>query len=197
MNWSVLTKKQKQMVVATVALAVVQIILMVHFLGWTKPASERGGAGKKELLDLEKKLADIHTTLNRAEMIHKELDQSVEKLEALTVYTPTLSDRYAWAYEYVSRCATQAGVALDNLEEAVLMNDSKKNTVAAQPYEISVSSRCGYNNLVEFIWRIEKDNPLLRVKDVTVSAVPDQPQSHQVRIVMQWPASVKIEKGTL
>jgi hypothetical protein len=193
MNWSAFTKKQQQMVIATVVIAVVQLILMVHFLGWTKPAAARGGLAKKELLDLEQKLNDARAILRQEEPISRELAQSVEKLEALTVHTPSLSDRYAWAYEYVSRCATLAKVNLDNLEEVIFMGDDKKDT--ARPYEISVSTRCGYNNLTELLWRLEKGNPLLRIKEVTVSAVPGQPQAHQVRVVMQWPATVKIEKG--
>lgn len=193
MNWAALTKKQQQMVIATAVLAVLQILLMAHFLGWTKPASARGGSAKKELVKLTQQIDEANKIIKLEESIRDELNQSIEKLEALTVYTPTLSDRYAWAYEYVSRCATQSRIELDNLEEAVLTGDSKK--IAAQPYEISVSTRCGYNSLVEFINRLEKGNPLLRIKDVTVSALPSQPQSHQVRIIMQWPAAVKIEKG--
>ncbi len=196
MNWSALTKKQQQMVIATAVLAVVQIVLMAHFLGWTKPPAARGGAVKKELVALEQKLSDARAIIKREETIRSELAQSIEKLEALTSYAPTLSDRYAWAYEYVSRCATQARVELDNLEEAVTLADESKKDAAAPPYEISVSTRCGYNNLVELLWRLEKDNPLLRIKAVTVSALSDKPQAHQVRIVMQWPSSVKIEKGT-
>ncbi|HNX52796.1 MAG TPA: hypothetical protein PLD51_00775 [Pontiellaceae bacterium] len=193
MNWSAFTKRQQQMVLVTAVLSVVQVALMFHFLGWTKPAESRGGAAKKELIDLERKLNDARAILRQDEVIHRELDQSAEKLEALTIYTPALSDRYAWAYEYVSRCATLARVDLDNLEEVTYAGDDKKNT--ARPYEINVSTRCGYNSLVEFLWRLEKGNPLLRIKDVTITAVPGQPQSQQVRIVMQWPASVKIEKG--
>lgn len=194
MNWAALTKKQQQMVVATVVLAVLQIILMAHFLGWTKPASARGGTAKKELIKLEQQIEEARAILKCEDVIRSELAQSVEKLELLSVHTPTLSDRYAWAYEYVSHCATQARVELDNLEEAVVVEDVKKVPVA-KPYEISISTRCGYNSLVEFINRLEKGNPLLRVKEVTVSALPSQPQSHQVRIIMQWPVSVKIEKG--
>lgn len=194
MNWSALTKKQQQMVVVTVILAFVQIILMAHFLGWTKPASARGGSAKKELLELQQKLEDVHTILKREELIQHELAQSIAQLEALTVHVPTLSDRYAWVYEYVSHCATQARVELDNLEETVFVDSDKKKPVA-HPYEIRVSTRCGYNSLVEFLWRLEKDNPLLRVKEVTISSIPDQNLSHQVQIAIQWPTSVKIEKG--
>ncbi len=194
MKWSSLTKKQQQMAIATVVLAVTQIILMAHFLGLTKPAEARGGAAKKELIDLEQKLDDARLILKREEMIRRDLAQSIEKLETLTVYAPTLSDRYAWAYEYVSRCATQSRVELDSLEEVLYEGGDKKNS-DEQPYEINVSTRCGYNGLVELLWRLEKGNPLLRVKEVTISALPDQNLSHQVRIVIQWPASVKIEKG--
>ena len=192
MNWSALTKKQQQMTVATVILAVAQIVLMAHFLGWTKPASSRGGSTKTELLELEQKIEAARMILKSEEMIRSELSLSVEELEKLTGYVPSRSDRYAWAYEYVSRCATLAKVNLDNLEEFVFMSDDKN---VAKPYEIRVSTRCGYNSLIEFLWRLEQGNPLLRIKEVTVSAVPGPSQSHQVRVVMQWPATVKIEKG--
>lgn len=194
MNWSALTKKQQQMAVVTVVLAVVQIVLMAHFLGWTKPASARGGSVKKELLELQQKIEDARAILRREQSIRSNLDQSVAKMEALTVYAPTFSDRYAWSYEYVSRCAKQARVELDSLEEVLYRGADKKNP-DEMPYEISVSTRCDYNSLVELLWRLEKDNPLLRIKGVTVSAERDTPQSHQVQIVIQWPASVKIERG--
>jgi len=199
MNWSALTKKQQQMAIATVVLAMVQILLMAHFLGWFKPSEARGGSAKKELIELEQKLDSARAILKQEEPIRRELAQSIEKLEALTVHAPTLSDRYAWAYEYISRCSTLARAEVDSLEEISYMGDPKTQSGAAsgsQPYEIAVSTRCGYNNLVEFIWRLEKDNPLLRIKEVTISALPGQNLSHQVRIVMQWPSSVKIEKGT-
>jgi hypothetical protein len=194
MNWSALTKKQQQMVVATVVLAVVQIVLMVHFLGWTKPASARGGSAKKELLELQQKIEDANAIIRQEQSIRRNLEESVAKLEALAVHVPTLSDRYAWVYEYVSRCATQARVELDSLEETVFVDSDKKKPVS-HPYEISISTRCGYNSLVEFLWRLEKDNPLLRVKDVTITTIPEQALSHQVQIVIQWPTSVKIERG--
>lgn len=198
MNWSALTKKQQQMVVATAVMAVLQIVLLAYFLGWFKPASARGGSVRQELTDLEQKLESARTVLKREEAIERDLKASIEKLQTLTAYAPTLSDRYAWAYEYVSRCSTRAQVEVDSLEELSFFDTSKSKDgkkPGEQPYEIVVVTRCGYNNLVEFIWRLEKGNPLLKIKEVTVSAVRDQPLSHQVRIVMQWPASVQIEEG--
>jgi len=207
MNWSILTKKQKQMVIATIIVAIVQVVLLVHFLGLTKPESARGGSSKEELIKFEKKLASARAIVNQETDIHRELAQSIKDLKAMAVHAPTFSDRYAWAYEYISRAATQSRVEVDSLEEInyVVANkkdagkkdagkkDADKTGVAELPYEIAVSTRCGYNNLVEFLWRLEKDNPLLRIKGVTISAQSGQPLAHQVRIVIQWPASVKIE----
>lgn len=200
MNWSVLTKKQKQMVVTTILLAVVQVVLLVHFLGLTKPASARGGSAKKELIQFEQKLASAREIVKQEADIRRELAQSIQQLEAMAAHAPTFSDRYAWAYEYVSRASTLARVEVDSLEEVsgqvADKKDAAQKDAGALPYELAVSTRCGYNGLVEFLWRLEKDNPLLRIKEVTISAIPNQNLAHQVRIVMQWPASVKIERGT-
>jgi hypothetical protein len=194
MNWSALTKKQQQMVFATAVLAVVQVILLAYFLGWTKPTSARGGSAKKELIALKQKIEDDRAIIRQEASIWHSLDQSVAKLESLMAYAPTLSDRYAWAYEYVSRCATQSEVTLDNFEEVTLKSDDKKKEVD-QPYEISVSTRCGYNNLVEFLWRLEKDSPLLRIKKVTISSSQEVTQANQVQFAIQWLATAKIERG--
>jgi len=209
MNWSVLTKKQKQMVITTILVAVVQVVLLVHFLGLTKPASSRGGSTKKELIKYEQKLASARAILKQETDICLGLAQSVKELEAMAVHAPTFSDRYAWAYEYVSRAATLSRVEVDSLEEVNYVTVGQKDAdkkgadkksadkkdEPARPYEIMVSTRCGYNSLVEFLWRLEKENPLLRIKEVTITARSDQSLAHQVRIVMQWPGSVKIEKG--
>lgn len=196
MNWSALTKKQQQMVFATAILAVVQILLLAYFLGWMSPSgSKAGGSAKEELNDLQEKLDDARAILGRSEIIKKGLEESVRKLEELEVYTPSRSDRYAWAYEYVSLRATRAGVELDNLEEIIFITDAKKPP-ANEPYEISVSTQCGYNELVEFLWRLERGNELLRIKEVEVSRLPDTSLRQQVRIVIQWPATIDIKRGS-
>lgn len=187
MNWASLTKKQQLMVAVTIVLAFAQIFLLVRNL-----SSTRSSSAKSELLSLHQKLDEAHSVLLRRKTTDNELSQSIKELKERVIYTPTLSDRYAWAYEYVSRCATQARIELDSLEE-VLFPDGKTNEASIQPYEINAAARCGYNRLAEFIWRLEKGNPLLLIKEIRISAVQDDPQSQEVRIVMQWPAAVKIE----
>jgi hypothetical protein len=191
MNWSALTKKQQQMVIGTAVLAVLQFVLMAHFLGWTKPASARGGSARKELLELEQKIATARTVVVQKETILKNMEAGIAKLESLAMNAPASSDRYAWAYEYVSRCAAQAQVSLDSLEET----SGPEAGIDEQSYAIRVSARCGYTDLVKLLWRLEKSNSLLRIKEVTLASVEGVQQSHQARILMDWPAIVKIERG--
>lgn len=194
MNWSALTKKQQQMAIGTVVLAVVQIFLLIHFLGG-RDFSQSGGGSKQELEELQEKLTDARQVIQRADLVRDALDRSVAQLEELSVHTPTRSDRYAWAYEYISVCAVKAGVELNSLEEVEYLGDDKKDP-AELAYEISIATECGFNQLVEFLWWIENGNPLLRVKDVSISRLPDSLERHRVSVVLQWPASLKIEKGS-
>ncbi len=191
MNWSALTKKQQKMVLATVVLAVIQIFLLAHFLGWTRP-SESAGV-REELHDLQKKLVDAAQIISREALIRSDLNESVERLEQLMVYAPNSSDRYAWAYEYVSRRATLAGIEIDSLEESARFETDQSE--ASCPYEIRVSTQCGFAVLTDFLWRLETGNPLLRIKEVTVNRIPDEPLRQQVAIVIEWPSAVAVEKA--
>jgi hypothetical protein len=192
MNWAALTKKQQQMAVATVVVAVAWIFVLAHFLGWMRPAEARGGLDREELVDLEQKIAVARSFLIRSEQIRAALNESIGKLEKQKIFTPASSDRYAWAYEYVSRCATQSGIELDRVEEIVFLpGDEKKKKPQLEPYEINISTFCDYNALVEFIWRLETGNPVLRIKEVRVSA-NDQPDRQRVELRLEWPAEVTV-----
>lgn len=195
MNWSALTKKQQQMAIGTVVLAVAQIFILVHFLGGQDSSDPSGKSPKQELVELQEKLEAARHVIGRDAMIQNQLDQTMEELDALSVHTPTLSDRYAWAYEYVSLRSSKAGVELDSLEEISYVGDETVDP-AELAYEISLSTQCSYNQLVEFLWGLERGNPLVRVKEVDISTMPDSYDRQQVRVVLQWPASLKIERGS-
>lgn len=197
MNWSALTQKQQYMVVGTVVLAILQIVILTYFLkGKGGGVSDSGLPPKEELHQLQVKIDDAKVVMARAERIKDALRESVMELEELGQYTPTVSDRYAWAYEYISLRAARAGIELDSLEEVTYLSEDDVDPDSL-PYEIRLSARCGYNRLVEFLWRIEQSNPLLRVKEVDMMTFSDSPAAHQVKVVLQWPAPLEVSRGSL
>lgn len=195
MNWSALTKKQQQMAVGTVVLAVAQIFILIHFLGGQDSSNPSTCSSRQELTQLQEKLDDAKAVLARDMLIRTKLKESIDALEALSVHTPTVSDRYAWAYEYVSVRSSKAGVELDSLEEISSPGDDSDDS-AESTYNISLSTHCGYNQLVELLRGIEQGNSLVRVKEVDISTLPDNYERQRVRVVLQWPASLKIERGS-
>jgi len=195
MNWSALTKKQQYMVIGTVVLAVAQIFVFVYLMRGDDSADSEQASSNMELEQLEEKLEQARLVLAKSEMIQTTLDETVAKLEEMSVHTPSTADRYAWAYEYISLRAVKTGVELDSLEEIRYERDDESDS-AEQAYEIRFSTQCGYNQLVELLWRIEIGNPLVRVKDVDISTFPDSPELHQVNVVLQWPSLLKIERGS-
>ena len=182
---------KKQVIAVSVVLAVVQIILFANLINWIKSASTPG----KELTELRKNIADARLIIQQEEVIKHNFRLSIAGLDSLAEYAPSRSDRYAWAYEYVACCAAQSQMVLDNLEEVNPYSNDKEQ-IGDQPYEIRIFTRCSYGNLVEFLWRIEKDNPLLRIKEVTISSAPGIFQTHRIQILIQWLTFAETEKGT-
>jgi hypothetical protein len=179
--------------IAAVILILVQLFLIIRFSGWVGPASVRRRAAEKELAGLQRQLAADRALLGQAASIWQSLDQSAAKLQAIEKYAPSPTDRYAWAYEYISHRAAQAQISLNTLEEIPPAPDNDSSS-AERSFDIRIATRCDYNSLVEFLWRLEKDNPLLRIKTVTIGTVPGTRQAPHVQAVIQWLTSLEAKQ---
>ncbi len=192
LNWEALTKKQQKIAIVVTILAILQVVLLGYFM--LKNPGESAGHARKELYELQRQLSDAKDIILLKTRVEKELQNSIESLEKMAVYAPSVSDRYAWAYEYVSRRSAQAGVMIDGLQEEMSVAPTTDGGAEATPYEVSILTRCGYNELVRFLWYLEAGNPLIVVKELTIDRSSDDSETHGVRIVVQWPPSFNIEK---
>ncbi len=189
LNWSALTKKQQQVVLGVTVLAVLQVVLLGYFM--LKNPGKSAGKAREELSELQLQLSEAKDIILRKALVEKELQNSVEDLEAMAAYAPAVFDRYAWAYEYISHRSALAGVMIDGLQEEMSVEPDSEETL---PYEVSVSTRCGYNELVRFLWYLEAGNPLIVIKELIIDQSMDDSEKHSVRIVVQWPPPFNIEK---
>ena len=192
MTWHALTKKQQQIVAGVGVLVVLQIIALGYFM--LKTPGNSATSAREELHELQRKIGEAKDILQRRTLVADNLALSCTQLEELSVFTPTVFDRYAWAYEYISRRASDAGIDIDGLEEMGNQSASAQGeNEQPNPYEISISTHCGYNELVKFLWHLEGKNPLIVVKELMVNASTEDPWNHTVRIVVQWPPPFEIE----
>ncbi len=192
LNWSALTKKQQQIAIGVTVLAVLQVVALGYFA--LKNPGKSAGNARNELRELQLQLSDAKNIILRKGLVEDQLQTSVENLEAMAAYAPAVFDRYAWAYEYVSHRSALAGVMIDGLQEEMSVTSTSEDGEEAVPYEVSISTRCGYNELVRFLWYLEAGNPLIVIKELTIDQLPDDLEQHSVRIVVQWPPAFKIEK---
>lgn len=188
-----LTQKQERLIILAVILLGVQIFLIVRFSGWFGVAAEHRAAEKNELAALKQELNEARATVRQEAAIWNSLSQSAAALDMLAPYVPAPADRYAWAYEYISHRASLAQITLNTLEE-VLPDAETESVQERRSFDIRLSTRCGYNNLVEFLWRLEQDNPLLRIKTVNVSTVPGLSQDPRVQVIVQWLTSLDAQR---
>jgi len=192
-NWSALTKKQQQITIGVAVLAVIQVVLLGYLM--LKNPGESAGNAREELSELQIQLSAAKDIISRKALVEEELQNSVEDLEVMAAYAPAVFDRYAWAYEYVSHRSALAGVMIDGLQEEMSVSSATKDGEEALPYEVSIATRCGYNQLVRFLWYLEAGNPLIVIKELIIDQSMDDLEKHSVRIVVQWPPSFSIEKA--
>jgi hypothetical protein len=191
--WTALTKKQRLLLVGAVFLVGMAAMLTACFLGIVLAQDSSAG---RELALLEQEAGDARTLLEREAFFREELSRSAADLDVLIAQAPSQTDRYAWVYEYVLHCAAQAQITLDTFEEVAVSPD-EKTAPANPPYEVRLSTQCGYNSLVELLWRLEKDNPLLRIKKVSISTIPGLTQDPRVQISIQWLTSLEAKRVAL
>lgn len=191
LSWSTLTKKQQMIAIGVTVLAVLQIAVLGYFM--LKNPGKSAGKAREELRQIQQQLSDAENIILHKAGVERDLQESIQSLEEMTAYAPAVFDRYAWAYEYVSRRSALAGVMIDGLQEEMVATSGKD--AENQPYQVSISTRCGYNELVRFLWYLEAGNPLIVIKDLTIDQSADNPEQHSVRIVVQWPPPFKIDRA--
>jgi len=193
LNWSALTQKQQQIAIGITVLAVLQVIALGYFM--LKNPGNSSGDAREELHELQLQLSEAKDIIQRKNLVEQDLQSSIEDMEKMAVYAPAVFDRYAWAYEYVSRRSALAGVMINGLQEVISTGSGVEAGEEAAPYEVSILMQCGYNDLVRFLWYLEAGNPLIAVKELSIDKSADDLQQHSVRIVVQWPPAFKIEKA--
>jgi uncharacterized membrane protein YccC len=182
-----MTAKQKTGI--RIALLIVLIALPAlsvrNWLNHSKPL-------KQELRQLEEQTETARELLSRQIILQRNLNRSIDALQSLTPQIPPRNDEYAWAYETLSRCARQAQLLINSCEEAAPHSPGDD-----RPYEVLLTAEGGNRQLTAFFQALEKENPLLRIKTLSITSPIGTEDFRQIQIRIQWPSPITIEGHSL
>lgn len=166
-----------------IALAALPVLCARHWRAHSEPL-------KQELRQLEEKTEAARELLSRQIILQRNLDRSIDALQSLAPYIPPRNDEYAWAYETLSRCARQTQILINSCEEAAPRAPGND-----RPYEVLLTVEGGNRQLTAFFQTLEKENPLLRIKTLSITSPIGTEDFRQIQIRIQWPPHPPIEGG--
>ena len=195
MSLADLTKEQKQYLGLGGLGAVVLVVLAVMGIRFSLSSI---AAAKLELADLTEKIERADKALIRQDQTSEDFDRTAAILKAHLENAPPKKNYYSWATEIVYSKGRDSGMQIQSVDEVVATGRAKKAEDGAglnfEAYSLRVAARGDYEQIKEFILKVEEDHPLVRFTGLEISAGTD-PGGHSIQLFLQWPSNLgDIEK---
>ncbi len=188
MNLADLTKEQKQYV--GFGLGIVVLVVLVAIGG--RFGLSALSVVKLELAELTEKIERADKALALQNQNHKDFTQTTLLLRTQLENLPPQKNYYSWATEIVYSKGRDSGVEIQSVDEVLTRGKVKKaagkGSLSFEAYSFRIVARGGYEPIKQFISNIEEEHPLIRFTGLEISVSAD-PQVHEVRMFIQWPAS--------
>ena len=186
MNFSDLTKSQKQYLVLGGIVAVVVVLVV---FGMQKGLAVTRTA-KEELTAISGKIKKAERSLAQSDRTEKDLEETSAKLSELLEKLPPDRNYFSWATEVIYTVARGSELEIDAIDEQGTKAKPKGKKAASaiqiESYSIRIAARGGYQNVKAFLALLEREQPLARITGVEISS-GSLPEIHDVQIFVQWP----------
>lgn len=168
------------------------------WVGVYEPLRRQRDEVKKQADALEAELQTIRLQIRQMPETKRELAGLTRNLRDHSedhLLHPRLGNYLLQAREDMAHYARMAGVEGVQVEEIGLIDlpllPKKTADYRLRAYAIRVSAQCGLDSLLDWIRVIETGNPLVSVSHLTISAQPENPLQHRVRLEVQWPVWIE------
>lgn len=190
MNFSNLSKEQKQYVFLGVVIGIGALYSLVTF--GVKPFIDRWGQTKEEYEQLQEDLAEASEKVNRTSRVLLELDSTYTNLVNLAdQYIPPSQNALSWVTQRIYKHARRLGLGVESIDEQTVeppWMDIPGGERFFTLYSVRLSTQTGYNKLREFIQEVHASNPLVMIGDISVDGLGEKrPEQHRVSVLIQWP----------
>lgn len=123
----------------------------------------------------------------------RELTEELVEISEQYFLHPRLGNYFLEAREIVRRHAEASGVLHWRAEEVGLTPMPRPRAAgehAVQGFAVGIRAECGYAVFLDWVRRLEEENPLLNLYGFTIAAQPEKPHLHQIRFELRWPVWV-------
>ncbi len=194
LNWSSLTKEQKQ-IAALIGVGVLVVLAALYQFALV-PLLDSIEQRRQETTKLRDDLARATTALKqevRAQAESLALKAQLDKLTQTSV--APYGNTFAWVTEQLFQAAKDTGVELEGLSGggqplgAPTTTDPAGRTFTA--FSAQMTLQCNYGDLLRFLRCLEDRNPLVTVINLSIDGRAQTPERHQMSLALEWPTWIQ------
>lgn len=198
LNWSSLSKEQKQVAVLLVMGLLILGVLVYAFA--IIPLQNSAERRQLESNALREKLIKADLALKHEVRAQTEGLQKKAQLDALTKSAVApFGSAFAWATEQLYVVAKEAGVELEGLGgNSQPLGSTAPAGVGGRAFTAfttQMTLQCNYADLLRFLHSLEVANPLVTVTSLSIDRRDQTPGRHQVGLTLEWPTWVPPPAG--
>jgi hypothetical protein len=190
MNWSKLTKEQKEKLLLLLLVSIGVLYSLMTFI--VNPYVRRGQQTRMDLEDMRSQLAQAQRSLSRESQTRGQLDDATRQAQAvLNQCIPPMENPLSWVAQRVYGSARAVGLEIESVNDLGVAPPgwatSGEGTRAFVPYSVRIVTQCGYRQLVNLIQEMEKSNPYLCVTEIAITAQENSLERHRITLGVEWP----------
>ncbi len=181
-NWKI-SKEDREKLILAVLLA--GIVLVGGYFALLSGAWTRLGRDRRERDALKEKIEEASAMIADSSKIQRVSTDISSRMQGITGLVPEETDS-SWILHQVGdveksqRVSTVAIKPLKD-DDAAEQQSGYYKTALCQ-----IELKTDYHSLGRFVDQLERKNPYLRIKDMTVEQSPDDPVHHQVAFKVQY-----------
>ena len=192
-DFSQLTKEQKQYIALGILFAVILVVVLYTVLSGMGGSDDKKKGGVKEDIPLEELENEVHEAELSVKRERRMLQKYSDIMAAIDALRPNLPDQvnpYSWVTERVYNRSRETGVEIESVNETYR---SQPENSPYRIYAVKINALASYDKMIEFIRQFEEENPLLRVTEISVNGVGSSPELHRITLMFEWPADLNIQ----
>ncbi|TAN38159.1 MAG: hypothetical protein EPN23_03070 [Verrucomicrobia bacterium] len=186
-NWSSLTKEQKQIALLIGIGVVVLLAILYQFA--LQPMVDSAAQHKRELAGLRVNLDKAAKTLEQEARTRADTFALKNRLETVTnSLIPPFGNSFSWATEQIYQTAKEVGVDIDSVSGGGQASVAGAEGRTFLPFTTQMAMQCSYADLIRFLRALETKNPLVVITTLSVEGREQNGERHPVSLSIEWPS---------